>query len=71
MMSLLLEDSAKECVPTCWELWEVKELLSSMVPPESIAWIDLWHAPHETWTELEEIMQEKERHNLSGVSKDG
>ena len=61
---LLHQDSAEECLPTCWELWEAKEHPSNMVPLESKVWIDWWHVPPETLTELEELKQEEERHNL-------
>ena len=67
---LLWLDSAKECFPTCWELWKAKEPSSNMVPLESKVWIFLWHVLLKTCTELEELMQEVERYNLSDMSKD-
>ena len=41
-----------------------------MVPPVSKFWVDLWHVLPETRTELEELMQEEETHNLPETSKD-
>ena len=34
-------------------------------------WVDLWHVLPETRTGLEELMQQKEMHNLPKMSKDG
>ena len=34
-------------------------------------WVNLWHVLPETWTELQALMQEEERHNLHETSKDG
>ena len=64
------EDCAEEHLQACWELWEGKEPLSSKVPPESEVWVDLWHVLQETWTDLEELVQEKERLTLPVTYKD-
>ena len=63
-------DSAKDCLPTCWELWKAKEPPSNMVPPESKVWVDLWHLLPETLTKQKELMQKKKTHNLPEISKD-
>ena len=68
--NLLWWESTEEHLPTCWKLWAAKEPPYNMVPPESVVWVDLWHVLPETWTELEELMQE-ETHNLPEKAKDG
>ena len=68
---LLQWSTVEEHLPICWELWGAKEPPSNMVPPESNIWVDLWHVLPETWTELEELMQEEETHNLPETAKDG
>ena len=42
-----------------------------MVPQESNVSVDLRHVLPETWTELEELMWERETHNIPETSNDG
>ena len=63
-------DTNEECLPTCWELWEARELPSNK---ESLEWkvcIDLWHIPPETWREPEKLILEEETHNSPETVRD-
>ena len=48
----LWQETNKEFLPTCWELWKAKEPSSNKVQLELEVWIDLWHVLIGTWTEL-------------------
>ena len=70
---LLWWDTDEECLPTCWELWEVKEFPSNKVPSEyqnNKSWVHLSHVPQGTWIEPE-LQLEKETHKSPDMSKGG